>query len=177
MRRREFITLLGSAAAWPLAARAQTGKLVRLGYLEGGARTDPTVQNLRRQFRPLFAAGSTGHCNTAHVVPAVSTVHVAGTESTAWLGAPERFFGTPDVARVCDFISLPVVAASPDRNQRATSKPTVTLTRNVSSPLAIGTGAAIAADPPCARIGTGGANPESSVIHSTRPSLMPDARA
>jgi hypothetical protein len=62
-------------------------------------------------------------------------------------------------------------------NQRATSKPTVTLTRNVSSPLAIGTGAAIAADPPCARIGTGGANPESSVIHSTRPGLMPDARA
>ncbi len=89
----------------------------------------------------------------------------------------ERFFGTPDVARVRDFILLPVVAASPDRNQRATSKPTVTLTRNVSSPLAIGTGAAIAADPPCARIGTGGANPESSVIHSTRPSLMPDARA
>jgi hypothetical protein len=89
----------------------------------------------------------------------------------------ERFFGTPDVARVRDFILFPVVAASPDRNQRATSKPTVTLTRNVSSPLAIGTGAAIAADPPCARIGTGGANPESSVIHSTRPSLMPDARA
>src|SRR5438132_4850232 len=59
------------------------------------------------------------------------------------------------------FILLPVVAASPDRNQRATSKPTVTLTRNVSSPLAIGTGAAIAADPPCARIGTGEANPES----------------
>jgi putative ABC transport system substrate-binding protein len=31
-------------------ARAQTGKLVRLGYLEGGARSDSTVQNLRRQF-------------------------------------------------------------------------------------------------------------------------------
>jgi hypothetical protein len=62
-------------------------------------------------------------------------------------------------------------------NQRAMSKPTVTLTRNVSSPLEIGTGAAIAADAPCARVGTGGANPESSVIHSTRPSWMPDACA
>ena len=62
-------------------------------------------------------------------------------------------------------------------DQLAMSKPTVIRTRNVSSPGAIGTGAAMLAWARNIGIGPGGISPLPSVSQTTRPSVKPDAWA
>ena len=51
MRRRDFITLLGGAAAWPLAARAQSDRVRRIGVLMAYAESDPEGQAWVAAFR------------------------------------------------------------------------------------------------------------------------------
>jgi putative tryptophan/tyrosine transport system substrate-binding protein len=52
MRRREFITLLGGAATWPLAAHAQQpGRMRLIGVLVDYAESDPAAQSYVAAFR------------------------------------------------------------------------------------------------------------------------------
>ena len=64
MRRREFISLLGSIAVWPLAARAQQAAMPVIGFLSG-ALLGPYAPFAAAYHRGLKETGYVEGVNTA----------------------------------------------------------------------------------------------------------------
>src|SRR5690242_19511901 len=56
MRRREFVALVGGAAAWPLAARAQPAAIPVIGFLNSSS-PDPDGERMRSYRRGLSESG------------------------------------------------------------------------------------------------------------------------
>ena len=94
MRRREFISLLGSLAVWPLAVRAQqTDRVRRIGVLMGYAEDDPETKARLAAFRQMLEKRGWSEGRNVHI-----ETRFAGSDSSKYEPLAKELVATqPDV--------------------------------------------------------------------------------
>jgi putative ABC transport system substrate-binding protein len=94
MKRREFMSLLGGVAAWPLAARAQPdGRMRRIGMLMSGDEPDPELQSRVAAFRQALEQRGWSEGRNIRI-----DIRFAGIRSEQYQAlAKEMVAGQPDV--------------------------------------------------------------------------------
>src|SRR6516162_5378070 len=127
MKRREFITLFGGAAAWPVAARAQQAeRMRRLGVLMNSTATDATWQSYFAAFvQGLRQLGWIEGQNLR-----IDTRWSAGDATLARIYAAQLIGLSPDVILASSTTNLTVI------QQATTTLPVVFI--QVSDPVAQG---------------------------------------
>jgi putative tryptophan/tyrosine transport system substrate-binding protein len=113
MKRRDFITLVGGAAAWPLAARAQQGaKVARIGYLVTASPESPEGRAMADAFR--LGLRERGYVEGQNIV----------IEYRSADGRIERF---PQLANELVSLSLDLIVAPNTPAARAAQRVTTTI--------------------------------------------------
>src|SRR5262245_43607457 len=105
MRRRDLITLLGGAAAWPLAARAQREPMRRIGVLMNGAATE----TIPRSYVATFVQGLRQLGWTEGQNLRIDVRWNAGDAGLARIYAAQLIGLTPDVILVSSTTNLTVI--------------------------------------------------------------------
>jgi putative ABC transport system substrate-binding protein len=127
LKRRDFITLLGGAAAWPIAARAQqSGQMPRIGVLMNFTATDATAQPLLAAFVQALRQSGWIEGQNIHI----DVRWNAGDATLARIYAAQLIGLSPDVIMTSSTTNLTVV-------QQATSTVPVVFVE-VSDPVAQG---------------------------------------
>jgi putative ABC transport system substrate-binding protein len=117
MKRRDFITLLGGAAAWPLAARAQqSGRVYRLGFLLPTQSNSPAILAFRDELRLNgFSEGQ-----NLEIIPGgldVSRDQIDAKTDMVVRSAPDAIVSGPDhYTRILQkaTTTIPIIAMSED---------------------------------------------------------------